>query len=436
MTSETRKDPSLPVRQRETPLPVKKRETPFSEAERDPFITSEAESDPSTSEREKDTATSKSQRPLSTSETEKDASLPVRQRETPLPVRQRKMPLYQERALTNSEARKDPSLPVRQRETPLPVRQRKTPLSMRQRVTPLLLQSDHSTNEAERETPLTVRQRTPLYHEADINPSTSEARQRETLSISETERDPSTSEADRDQSLPVRQKEIPPPVRQRVTPLPVRQKEIPPPVRQRVTPLPVRQKEIPLPVRQRERPFYQRALQRHTQKVCIVKQSGLCHRNVIGQWKQQTRYNGDANRSLPLPPSPIITYGNSLLHVCLGIHVDMTHTLCVFKYWDLSLGLLEYVLNQSAAPSWDDQVYLLLEGQHLTHPLSAVNLMMSWWEGHAVMVMYFDRHHMKCSKHQASKSLILSYMYRGYSSTSSMETESLLDQAMEALVAV
>ena len=85
------------------------------------------------------------------------------------------------------------------------------------------------------------------------------------------------------------------------------------------------------------------------------------------------------------PPSPIVTYGNSLLHICLGVHIDMTHTLGVPQYGDLSLDLLQYVLNQRAAPSRDDQVYLLLEGQHLTHTLPAVHLMMSWWEGQDVI---------------------------------------------------
>lgn len=75
----------------------------------------------------------------------------------------------------------------------------------------------------------------------------------------------------------------------------------------------------------------------------------------------------------PLPSSPV-TYGNSLLHVCLVVHIDVAHTLSVPQYGDLSPGLVQHVLHQSTAASRDDKVYLLLQREKLTDLLPAVHL--------------------------------------------------------------
>ena len=74
------------------------------------------------------------------------------------------------------------------------------------------------------------------------------------------------------------------------------------------------------------------------------------------------------------PPPPLVTYGNSLLHVCLGAHIDMTHPLRVPQYGDLPPGLVQHVLHQSTAASRDDKVYLLLQREKLTDLLPAVHL--------------------------------------------------------------
>ena len=127
------------------------------------------------------------------------------------------------------------------------------------------------------------------------------------------------------------------------------------------------------------------------QGYCVMRRAQQCVMGraqstaVIKQKRHLEGQSAGGVNSHPPPPSPIVTYGNSLLHICLGVHIDMTHTLGVPQYGDLSLDLLQYVLNQRAAPSRNDQVYLLLEGQHLTHTLPAVHLMMSWWEGQDVI---------------------------------------------------